>query len=205
MQANWATAIISSGRCFLRSLWKVFLLLSLNFPPPKCCLITPHATLLNVHMPQFPSSLPRLFTCRGRHMLLYDPITLFFSSVSSFHRKMGWTLFPKLGGITGNSEWLTTKEWQRSNKDMRSWTRKLAAVGSAGIRRARGYLLLDAILDNRSPIQSQEPFLRQVPHQADNGLLTALGGHAFLLLLIHDHFLNPGASQNKQLIFPTST
>lgn len=88
---------------------------------------------------------------------------------------------------------------------MRSWTRKLPAVGSVGIRRARGYLLLDAILDNCSPIQSQETFLRQVPHQADDGLLTALGGHAFLLLLIHDHFLNPEASQNKQLISPTST
>lgn len=143
--------------------------------------------------------------CRGRHMLLWDPITLFFSSVSSFHRKMEWTLFPKLGGITGNSELLTTKEWQRYNKDMRSWTRKLPAVGSVGIRRARGYLFLDAILNNRSPIQSQETFLRQVPHQADDGLLTALCGHAFLLLLIHDHFLNPEASQNKQLTSPTST
>lgn len=59
------------------------------------------------------------------------------------------------------------------------------------------YLLLDAILNDCRPIQPQQTFLGQVLHQADDGFLTALGGHAFLLLLIHDHLLNSVTPQKK--------
>ena len=61
------------------------------------------------------------------------------------------------------------------------------------------YLLLDAILNDCRPIQPQQTFLGQVLHQADDGFLTALGGHAFLLLLIHDHLLNSVTPQKKPL------
>lgn len=63
------------------------------------------------------------------------------------------------------------------------------------------YLLLDAILNDCCPIQSQETLLRQVPHQADNGLLTALGGDTLLLLLVHDHLLNPGYQRRSHSHF----
>lgn len=90
----------------------------------------------------------------------------------------------------GTSKVRAVQAQLRDHKDARSWVRKLPARGGA-------YLLLDAILDDRGPVQPQEALLRQVPNQADDGLLTALGGHAFLLLLIHDHLLNPAASQDR--------
>lgn len=62
---------------------------------------------------------------------------------------------------------------------------------------ATRYLLLDAVLNDRRPVQPQQTFLGQVLHQADDGFLTALGGHAFLLLLIHDHLLNSATTQKQ--------
>lgn len=105
----------------------------------------------------------------------------------------------------GNSELRAAMEQVKSDGHKGSGTGKLTAWGwCGGCQESRAYLLLDAILNNCSPVQSQEAFLRQVPHQADNGLLAALGRHTFLLLLIHDHFLNPGVPQNKKLISPIS-
>lgn len=48
------TAIVSSGICFLGSLWKMSLLLSLNCAPPEHCLISPKAALPGVGVPRFP-------------------------------------------------------------------------------------------------------------------------------------------------------
>lgn len=51
------------------------------------------------------------------------------------------------------------------------------------------HLLADAILDDGGAVEPEEPVSRQPLHQPHDGLLAALGGDTFLLLLIHDHLL----------------
>ena len=181
--------------CFRGFLWKVFLLLGLHFPPPRCCLPSPSASQLSLAVPHCPFSPSRWAGGGGgthrpwaAHAALSpkQALPLFPASTGSWDHPRP----PQRGGRVGTSKVRAKQAQLRDHKDARSWVRKLPARGGA-------YLLLDAILDDRSPVQPQEALLRQVPHQADDGLLTALGGHAFLLLLIHDHLLNPAASQDR--------
>ena len=92
----------------------------------------------------------------------------------------------------GQSKSSATKEQPGHQQGCEKLVRKCPACAVA-----MRYLLLDAVLNDRRPVQPQQTFLGQVLHQADDGFLTALGGHAFLLLLIHDHLLNSVTPQKQ--------
>lgn len=204
----WVAAINPSWTCFLSSPWKTFLLLHLQFLPCTRRLTSPNATLLlNFSVP--PLSLlsfqgwlqcwtPALSSPAALRSKQVTPLFCF-----QLLQKVGMISGPQIKKHNGKLRILGNKGTTEIQQGQGKLDNKTSSsMRLCGVTKAKGYLLFDAILNNCSPIQSQKTFLRQVPHQADNGLLTALGGHAFLLLLIHDHFLNPGESQNKQLIFP---
>lgn len=187
------------GCVFCRFLCITCLLLSLNFPPSKCCLISPSATQLNLDMPHF--LLPFEASCGAgplpwahaacARQVIYSPF-LFLASTGSWDKSPAAPVRRHDGKLQVIGNKGTTRAPTRKGCEKLGRKRPACVV-------ALRYLLLDAILNDCRPIQPQQTFLGQVLHQADDGFLTALGGHAFLLLLIHDHLLNSVTPQKKPL------